>query len=245
MVRTLMNKSIYPYTYAFVFSLHKIACIKMNQYSDSPTLVCVDNLPTNIYAIEVSPGFSISLVDSNYFILKTVTNATKQIYIDANAKYLLISKVGSTSNNCTIIISAIEDYSTLNIEYDIESNQQEVFIKFSEKRPNFTNEEHEKAWFIRVTINLSKNINKSAWNRRVITLDESITFENKEETNVFSVVSELPQNYKTVIYLSYYEGYKVKEIAYLMNKREGTIKTWLYRAREILKQKLEGGFENE
>lgn len=102
----------------------------MNQYSDSPTLVCVDNLPTNIYAIEVSPGFSISLVDSNYFILKTVTNATKQIYIDANAKYLLISKVGSTSNNCTIIISAIEDYSTLNIEYDIESNQQEVFIKF-------------------------------------------------------------------------------------------------------------------
>jgi len=122
---------------------------------------------------------------------------------------------------------------------------QEVFIKFSEKKPNFNNEEHEKAWFIRVTINLSKNINKSAWNRRVITLDESITFENKEETNVFSIVSELPQNYKTVIYLSYYEGYKVKEIAEIMNKREGTIKTWLYRAREILKQKLEGGFENE
>jgi len=122
---------------------------------------------------------------------------------------------------------------------------QEVFIKFSEKNLSFNNEEHEKAWFIRVTINLSKNINKSAWNRRVITLDESITFENKEETNVFSIVSELPQNYKTVIYLSYYEGYKVKEIAEIMNKREGTIKTWLYRAREILKQKLEGGFENE
>lgn len=122
---------------------------------------------------------------------------------------------------------------------------QEVFIKFSEKKPSFNNEKHEKAWFIRVTINLSKNINKSAWNRRVFTLDESITFENKEETNVFSIVSELPQNYKTVIYLSYYEGYKVKEIAEIMNKREGTIKTWLYRAREILKQKLEGGFENE
>lgn len=122
---------------------------------------------------------------------------------------------------------------------------QEVFIKFSEKKPSFNNEEHEKAWFIRVTINLSKNINKSAWNRKVITLDESITFDNKEESNVFSVVSELPQNYKTVIYLSYYEGYKVKEIAEIMNKREGTIKTWLYRAREILKQKLEGGFENE
>ena len=122
---------------------------------------------------------------------------------------------------------------------------QEVFIKFSEKNPIFNNEEHEKAWFIRVTINLSKNVNKSAWNRRVNTLDESITFENKEESNVFSVVAELPQNYKTVIYLSYYEGYKVKEIAEIMKKREGTIKTWLYRARSILKQKLEGGFENE
>ena len=122
---------------------------------------------------------------------------------------------------------------------------QEVFIKFSEKKPSFNNEEHEKAWFIRVTINLTKNMNKSAWNRKVITLDEKITFENEEENNVFSVVSELPQNYKTVIYLSYYEGYKVKEIAEIMNKREGTIKTWLYRAREILKQKLEGGFENE
>ena len=122
---------------------------------------------------------------------------------------------------------------------------QEVFIKFSEKKPSFNNPEHEKAWFIRVTINLSKNINKSAWNRKVITLDENITFENEEGNNVFSVVSELPQNYKTVIYLSYYEGYKVKEIAELMNKTEGTIKTWLYRAREILKQKLEGGFENE
>ena len=122
---------------------------------------------------------------------------------------------------------------------------QEVFIKFSQKKPTFNNEEHEKAWFIKVTINLTKNVNKSAWNRKVISLDENIIFETKEEDNVFSIVSELPQNYKTVIYLSYYEGYKVKEIAKLMNKREGTIKTWLYRAREILKKKLEGDFENE
>ena len=122
---------------------------------------------------------------------------------------------------------------------------QEVFIKFSEKKPEFNSEEHEKAWFIRVTINLTKNMNKSAWNKRVITLDENITFEKEEENNVFSIVSELPQNYKTVIYLLYYEGYKVKEIAKIMDKREGTIKTWLYRAREILKQKLEGGFGNE
>lgn len=122
---------------------------------------------------------------------------------------------------------------------------QEVFVKFSEKMPVFESEEHEKAWFIRITLNLSKNLNLSAWNKRVINLDENIEFETKEECDVFSAVCELPKNYKTVIYLMYYEGYKVREIAKLMKKREGTIKTWLFRAREILKEKIEGGFENE
>lgn len=122
---------------------------------------------------------------------------------------------------------------------------QDVFIKFSEKMPVFESEEHEKAWFVRVTLNLSKNLKLSAWNKKVINLDENIEFETKEENDVFSVVCQLPTNYKTVIYLMYYEGYKVKEIAKIMRKQEGTIKTWLYRAREILKNKLEGGFENE
>ena len=122
---------------------------------------------------------------------------------------------------------------------------QEVFVKFSEKMPVFESEEHEKAWFIRITLNLSKNLNLSAWNKRVINLDENIEFETKEESDVYSVVCELPQNYRTVIYLFYYEGYKVEEIAKLMSTTSGTIKTWIYRARDILKTKLEGGFENE
>lgn len=122
---------------------------------------------------------------------------------------------------------------------------QDVFMKFSERMPVFDNEEHEKAWFIRVTLNLSKNIKISAWNQRVVTLNENIQFETKEEANVFSAVCELPKNYKTVIYLMYYEGYKVKEIAKLISRSEGTVKTWLFRAREILKKNLEGGLENE
>ena len=113
---------------------------------------------------------------------------------------------------------------------------QEVFMKFSEKKPKFENSEHEKAWFIRVTINL---------NKKVVSLDENMVFNNKEENDIFSLVSELPKNYKTVIYLSYYEGYKVNEIAKILKMNENTVKTWLFRAREMLKDKLEGGFENE
>ncbi len=122
---------------------------------------------------------------------------------------------------------------------------QEVFTKFSEKLPNFKDAEHEKAWFIRVTINMSKNMKNTAWNRKVVTLDENIKFENQEENDIFSIVCELPENYKTVIYLFYYEGYKVKEISNILKKREGTVKTWLLRARNILKEKIKGGFEDE
>lgn len=115
---------------------------------------------------------------------------------------------------------------------------QEVFVKYFQTNPKFNNEEHEKAWFIRVTINLSKNNVRLFWNKNVSELDENIIFESKEENDVFNVVNTLPQNYKTVIYLSYYEGYKVKEIADFMKVKEGTVRTWLFRAREILRKKL-------
>lgn len=122
---------------------------------------------------------------------------------------------------------------------------QEVFLKLSEKMPIFENKEHEKAWVIRVTINLTKNLHNSAWNRKVTALEENIIFETKEENDVFNTVQSLPQNYKDVIYLFYYEGYKVKEISELLKTGENTVKTWLSRARECLKEKLEGGFEDE
>ena len=122
---------------------------------------------------------------------------------------------------------------------------QEVFLKFSEKNPKFDSEEHEKAWFIRVTINLTKNLKHSAWSQRTVTLDENMIFEKKEEQDIFSSVCQLPQNYRTVVYLLYYEWYKVKEISELMKKSEGTIKSWLFRAREILREKIEGGIGDE
>lgn len=122
---------------------------------------------------------------------------------------------------------------------------QDVFLKYNQKNPEFESEAHEKAWLIRVTINMTKNFNNSSWNKKVVNLDENMVFETPEENGVFEVVCRLPQNYKTVIYLMYYEGYKINEISKLMRKKEGTIKTWLHRARKILRDNLEGGFEDE
>lgn len=122
---------------------------------------------------------------------------------------------------------------------------QDVFIKYVQKAKEFETIEHEKAWLIRVTINLTKNFNNSAWNKTTIDLDENIKFETPEETGVYEATCKLPQNYRTIIYLMYYEGYKVKEIAEIMKEKEGTVKTWAFRAREILRKELEGGFEDE
>lgn len=117
---------------------------------------------------------------------------------------------------------------------------QTVFLKYSEKMPKFESEEHAKAWFIRVTINFTKNENTSSWSK-VKPLDENLSFETTEEEKIFIDLMGLPQNYRSVIYLMYYEGYKVKEIAKMLNTSEGTIKTWAFRAREMLKESIEGG----
>ena len=122
---------------------------------------------------------------------------------------------------------------------------QDVFLKYSQKAIEFESFAHEKAWLIRVTINMTKNFNNSSWNKKVVNLDENIKFETPEETGVYETVCRLPQNYRTVIYLMYYEGYKVSEISQIMKEKEGTIKTWAFRARELLRKDLEGGFEDE
>ena len=91
------------------------------------------------------------------------------------------------------------------------------------------------------------NQNKSSWNTRTVELNENLRSNNEVNhiDTVFDEVMKLSQEYRTVVYLFYYEGYQVKEISKMMKKSEGTIKTWLYRAREQLKERLEGGFENE
>lgn len=153
------------------------------------------------------------------------------------------------------VINVIEEYSNMvyriaimkvKTKEEAEDIYQEVFFKLSQKMPKFKCEEHKKSWLIRVTINISNNYLKSAWKRKVIKLDENMKAEEINDiSNVYSEVSKLPEDYKIVIYLYYYEGYKVSEISNILEKNENTIKTWLSRARELLRQKLEGGFDNE
>lgn len=130
-----------------------------------------------------------------------------------------------------------------NTKENSEDVYQEVFLRLAKKMPKFENEEHEKAWIIRVTINCSKNLLNSSFLKNTTEMKEEIVFETKERHDIYYAVQELPIKYRTIIYLFYYEGYKINEISKILKINENTIKARLSRARQKLKEKIEGGLE--
>ena len=141
-------------------------------------------------------------------------------------------------------------YSLVKNKYDAEDIHQEVFVRFFCKRPKFESTEHEKAWFLRVTINLCKNLWKTAWRQRIVSLGEDLeenldasntidVMGNTEENTIIDVVKELPQKYRVVIHLFYYEEMSIEEISRVLQMNPSTIRTRLTRAREKLKGMLE------
>ena len=115
---------------------------------------------------------------------------------------------------------------------------QDVFFRYFKKRPSFLSDEHEKAWIIRVTINCSKSMLGSLWNKRVVPLDESLAVDQPEVQEVYDVVMQLPLKYRTVIFLHYYEGFTISNIAKATKVKENTVKSHLFRARSLLKERL-------
>lgn len=124
---------------------------------------------------------------------------------------------------------------------------QDVCIKLLKQKKKIEPEEHLKAWLLRVTINCCKDYWKSAWVQKISWSTNSK--ENMEalgnnpmeqETGyVTECVLNLPEKYRTVIHLYYYEGYSQKEIAELLGKKENTIASQLARGKTLLKIELE------
>ncbi len=124
---------------------------------------------------------------------------------------------------------------------DAEDITQTAFLQLIRKAPRFENEEHEKAWLIRTTINLSKNLLKHWWRKRE-DVDEN-TVPCADETGrdeVLEAVLALPEKYRTVICLRYFEGYSGEEIAALVKRPSSTVRNRLRKARALLKEKLGG-----
>ena len=122
---------------------------------------------------------------------------------------------------------------------DADEVYQEVFLRLLKKRPAFESEEHCKAWLLRVTVNCSNTLLTSLWKKRTVVLEEDLPFEEKESLELYRELSELPQKYRDVIHLFYYEELSVSEIADILHRKESTVRTQLTRARTMLKEILE------
>lgn len=128
---------------------------------------------------------------------------------------------------------------------DSEDIAQEAFLKLFRNIQELGNEEHLKAWLIRVTINLCKDYNKNSWYKKVEAIDEecSAYYFDPEEIGMLKEMSKLKPVYRNIIHLYYYEGYKINEISQMLGMNENTVSSNLTRARKALKEFLEDGGE--
>jgi len=116
----------------------------------------------------------------------------------------------------------------------------DVFIKLLKKGITFESEEHEKAWLLRTAINHCKNTLRLWW-RKSVNIDDYQNLESEplKDNHILETVLTLPERYKEVIYLYYYEGYATDEIANLLQKPHSTIRNHMSEARRMLKEILE------
>lgn len=120
---------------------------------------------------------------------------------------------------------------------DTEDIFQTVFLKYVLSSVSFESKEHEKAWFIRVTINACKDLLKSFIRSRTISLDEIIEQPSEmsvDDRDVLEAVLSLPQKYKDVVYLHYYEDYTAPQISRILGKNVNTIYTLITRSKRLL-----------
>lgn len=146
------------------------------------------------------------------------------------------------------IENAVKEYTqmVLNIaytytknSYDAEDIAQDVFLSLYRNMWKISSEEYMKAWLIRVTINKSKNHMKTAWIKKRSEMPKVQQDLPADETgDLLNAVLSLDVKYKIPIYLMYYEGYSIKEIAEIVKIKPATIGTRLKRGREILKNML-------
>ena len=123
---------------------------------------------------------------------------------------------------------------------DAEDVVQEVFCRYLEKRMEFADREHEKAWLITVAHNLCKDMLRFRTRHPQIDIDDlDIGYIPEASGEVLEELMQLPAAIRAVIYLHYIEGYKIREISKILKVSENVVKKRLQRGREQLRIQLE------
>lgn len=136
-------------------------------------------------------------------------------------------------------------YAYLHNKSDAEDVLQDTFLQYMRTSPELESPAHEKAWLLRVAINLSKNKLNSAWFRHTDALEESYPCADLDSSLAFvwDAVRALPSKYREPIHLFYHEGYSTAEIARILGQKESTVRSLLHRGRSMLKETLKEAYD--
>lgn len=131
---------------------------------------------------------------------------------------------------------------------DAEDVVQDTFVQYYTTKKEFESEQHIRAWLMRVAVNKAKNINRTFWRRNKISIEEymeTLVFETPAAETLFETVMQLPEKYRIVIHLYYYEEYAVREIAQILKLSESNVKIRLSRGRAMLKETLKEEWDDD
>lgn len=131
---------------------------------------------------------------------------------------------------------------------DADDAVQEVFLRLFRCRAPFESEEHLRRWLLRVTVNYCRDVLKSPWRKRRVSweeLPETPVFDRPQQAALYREVMALPEKYRTVLNLFYYEELSVREIGELLGVGDSTVTTRLARARRRLKERLGEDWQDE
>ena len=137
---------------------------------------------------------------------------------------------------------------SLGTPQDADDAVQEVFLRLYQRAEPFDSPEHLRRWLLRVTLNYCRDVLKSPWRRRRVSLEslpELPAFQREEERVLYQTVMSLPEKYRTVLDLFYYEELSVREIAALLHIEVSAVTTRLSRARGKLKDALGEGWSDD
>ena len=122
---------------------------------------------------------------------------------------------------------------------DAEDIYGDVCLALLTKNAPLFDDDHIRHWLVRVTLNRCRNLMNSSHKKRSLPLYKAVNSSAPENEGILSDVMALPPKYRTAVYLHYYEGYSIAEVADLMHAKPATVGTWLSRARKQLKIMLE------
>lgn len=131
---------------------------------------------------------------------------------------------------------------------DAEDAAQEALLRYHISEKQFESEQHIRAWLLRVAINCAKNASRSFFRRNTVPLEtymETLVFDSGESREIFREVMSLPEKYRLVIHLYYYEDYTVAEIGRILGLTESNVKVRLSRGRQQLKKALQEVWDDE